>query len=341
MKTRLVALFAAVVVCVVLAGCAWLNPLSHLETGTYLINDNAPVINPDWMDDKTLVGPGSYTEIHLVAAGTGGIKQTYDPADLTVSRMSMMTASPDTSRVVMTAHFKGPDYDDTIGNNDEKDYVDILMYDFDSGELTNLTGSTSEYSGASFLSNTEVVYCEYDFSVTDKATIRIIRHNISTDVATTVLSTTIDAVDRNPTAGETYWWPKVAPGIAKVFVCATDHATAETYFKIFDLETGSELCDGSTVGTYDSISSGDWIDANTVVYAAGSKGNISVYVVDVSTGTGTVEEEFSAADPQISYLYGLNLSPDKTMVASHAAEFDANETFVTNRLFVMRIAAAE
>jgi hypothetical protein len=69
---------------------------------------------------------------------------------------------------------------------------------------------------------------------------------------------------------------------------------------------------------------------------AGSRGDFSLYVIDLTTGNA--QNTISLQNPQISYVLGLDLSPDKTLVASHAQEVTRTGEHVTNRLLVVRIA---
>lgn len=326
MKLRVGLLLAALLCCFALTGC----PLMMLATGDYLIREvTTDLNNPDWLNDSTLIATnGLSSNLVELMAGSGSVRQIIDVGDSTIEKMSMPAVSPDGTKVILSASFAG------------LDKGDILIYDRGTGQLTNLTNNAEPVHahGASWLSNSEVVYAVFDYSVTDQVTNRIIKHNVSTDVTDTVLDETFPSVGRDITDGEAYWWPKVAPGIDKILACRTTIVSSVETLTFMVLSFGGgELFDGTTVDTYATITGGDWIDENTVVFAAGAKGDISVYVVDLTTGNVTAEH--SLANPQISYLYGLNLSPDKTLVASHAAEFNASEEFVANRLVVARIAA--
>jgi hypothetical protein len=336
MKLRVVPLVAILLICGVVLGCDFLNPLKNLATGDFLLSPVDTDINaPDWLEAKRLVGTTGYsTNIIELSAATGAILATHVVDDTTISRMNTIDASPDRSLVVFQVHYKGPTYEVDDG---ELEYSDIIVYNLAADEATTLTDGGSWFNGASFLSNTEVVYIEYDYSAADEVSNRIIKHNLTTDVATVIVEFVIPVVG-GETQGDTYWWSQALPGSTKVLVCASEYATGEVSFAVFDTGTGAKLVDGFAVESYDIISKGDWIDEDTIIIATGS--DATSQLVIINTSTSTVVQEMPIVDPAIHRLYGLHLSPDKTMVASHAQELDANQNHVGNQLIVVRIAAA-
>jgi hypothetical protein len=201
-----------IVVCaVVMVGC----PLMRLETGDYLLIDvDTDVNNPDWLDAKvSLATTGFSPNLVELNAGNGAVRTTIDVGDATIEQMSMPTLSPDGTRVAITASFTGQ----TGGS--------ILIYNLSWGSLTNLTNIADGVGahGASWLSNSEVVYGMFDETVTDELTNRIVRHNVDTGVSTVIYEDTLATYGGVPTSGETLWRPKVAPGIDRVLVCVSDY----------------------------------------------------------------------------------------------------------------------
>lgn len=327
MKLRVVPLVIVLLICVVISGCGFLNPLNRLATGEFVLSDVDSDINaPDWLDGTTLIATtGPSTNLIEVRAATGAIRRTHVIDNANITNMNAISASPDASLVVFSVNYEGADYSD------------ILVHNLATEATTNLTNASGSFHGASFLSNTEVVYFEFDDSVADEMSNRLIKYDLTSDQTTEIFENTYPMVG-DDIQGDTYWWGQASSEADKVLACTTAYPSGEISFAIFSSVTGDRLFDGFEIGSFTTISRGDWIDENTVIIAYGAGAGSSLAVIDISTGT--MVEEFPLVDDRIHRLYGLHVSPDKTMVASHAQELDAEGNHVTNRLIVARIAEA-
>ena len=140
MKLRVVPLVIVLLVCVVISGCDFLNPLNRLATGEFLLSDVDSDINtPDWLDGKTLIATTGYSPNLIELGATGAIRQTHVIGIADITRMNTLSASPDATLVVFRVRYEGLGYDPDNDNYEETDYTDILVYNVASGATTNLT----------------------------------------------------------------------------------------------------------------------------------------------------------------------------------------------------------
>ena len=337
MARRLMLVVLVLIVGVVISSCDFLNPLNGLEVGSFLIADVGSDINaPDWLDNKTLISTTGYSPNLNVLSPNGAIRRTYTMDIADISRMNSLSANADGTLVVFNVRYQGPTYEvDEV----ELDHADIVLYNIETGVATVLTDSAGGYTGASFLSNTEVVYIEYDDSIDTNKRNRLIKHDLTTGVETVIFDHLYH--DGTDNVGDSFWATQGSPDGTKVLLAAYDYLANETSFAVWSATTDEILFDGhANLGAFTSISRGDWVDENTIVIASGLDANSVVSVIDISTATGSVVSEFTAGDPKNHRLFAIGVSPDGTLVSSHTQEVDAAGAHVTNRLFIARIAVA-
>lgn len=326
-KTALGILSAVGILCL-LAGCSTLSVLDRLEQGDFYVREVEHGLNsPDWLDDATFFATfGPSNEFAKITAPFARILKTYKINDSQVRRLFSINLSPDGTLATFGVQYNEPGI------------VDIYVYDLARKEVTNLTNGTGQFHGSSFLSDSEVVYAEFDSSVAGEISNRLIRHNINTSAVRTIVDNTFSTENGEIVSGVTFWSPKVSPGIEKIFAGSSRFPAGDTSFKVLDLNTGAEVFDGFSVGSYERIGGGDWIDENTVVMAAHSERDVSYIIVDLTNGSTQV---FPLQDQRVTRILGVNVSPNKVFVGSVAAEWTESGHFVANYLLMAKIGETE
>ncbi|GEM_PF-5163236 len=316
----------------IFSGCSWFNPLNRIGVGDYLIVDeDTGMNNPVWLGNEKLVA-ASGNDAGLVSvteysASAGTVIKEHNVTVTGTYKAGLISLSPDESTV--TFH--------VVYNNDN---ADIVTMDLAADTVTTITDGNSEYHGSSFLSDTKLVYIEFDTSVSGKVTNRLIIHDLSSGTSTTLTEGTYDW-DGTNALGDAIWWGRALQGSNKVLVCAKDYSAGTESFKVYDTTTGNLIFNGFDYGSWTEVTGGDWVDSNTIIIPAGSIGDYNYYIIDISTSGGTLVRKIVMNDPLISKLWGVKVSPDKTLVVSQYAEHDSSGNWVKNGLVVTRIAEAE
>jgi hypothetical protein len=327
MRRSLVRLLAPLVLIVVglgIGGCAWLNPLNRIAVGEYLILPPT-VDTPDWLDNKTLVGTsGPDLRIHELKASNGRSITCHELTLSDITDTKFIGASPDRSEVALNVL-------SPAGTN----YSNVILLDLETDLVTEITDTiTVHYEAPSFLSASVIVYTGYDDTVMDTITRTLVSYNLSTETETTVVTGTWNTSDPRTD----FYLCKALEGGNMILACAMEYPAELASFLVFNATTGAVEFDGFAFDTWDSVTGCDWLDEDTVIIAAGSRGDFSYYTVDISTPAGEfVGDPIALADPAIDEVWGLNVSPDGTMVASSFATY-AGDVWQSNSLVVTRIA---
>lgn len=331
MFTRLVRCTCVAALCAVVIGCSGLLPLRKATLGEFEVIDLDSDLNtPAWINDNTLISTAGQADyLFRYSAVSGSIAEHYTIDLESISHLNDVDVSPDATAICFAVFYEAAD-----GNDEE--YSDICVYDLDTGELTNLTDGSGSFHGASFLSNSSVVYVEYEELPDGDLTNRVLRHDLSTDETETLYTITFDPDEGNPVGGNV-WWGKASPA-HELFFCHTHGEDGSISFKVLDTETGETVFDGVGVREYEDIKGGDFVDQNTVVISAGTQGSFRFALIDIRDGS--VVDQFPIADDRVDAMWGVNLSPDGSVVASSAQDLDADGEHLTNRLIVCRIANA-
>jgi len=324
MRTRF-ALAGIALITLLLAGCAWLNPLGNLAVGESVIpRADPPPMQPDWLNNERLVSTsGSLEEVYEFKASSGARAETHPYTVTGVTNSFHIGASADGNRVVFCVA-----YDGTVN-------TDVVLYTLSAESTTILATADGFHHSPSFLDANNVIFTEFDYSVANLFTNRVVKYNLDTDATETIIETSGAATDNTP-QDDYFYLSKASPGGTRVLVAAWDQVLARNSFQVYNASTGALVYDGFTFGDYDRVAGADFLDENTVIVCAGGDADYSYYIVD--TSTGTLVNEIALTDTRIMDMYGANVSPDGTMVASHFAEIVGGE-FVRNWLIVTRIAA--
>jgi hypothetical protein len=311
-----------------LGGCT--NPLEKIEVGTYIVIPNFGN-QPDWLDNDTLIGLDGPNLTIVEAKAANGDAISVTPIDASGALNCFhIGVSPDKSQVVYG-----------VGYAEGTDYTDIIVHNLETDVATNVTNGAGNYHGCSFLSNTEIVYFdyEYDSPSAGDVTNRVIKHNLTTDTPETLYEASGVDQGGGEFDGLAFYWGKAGPGIGKIVAPASDSSITGYSFAILDADTGAILFNGFDHGwIWSQVRSADWVDADTVAIGAGSQRNYSYFVIDISETGGEQLAEIEMDDDRFTDLYGVNVSPDGTMIASHFAELDASDDFVGNWNVITRIA---
>lgn len=311
-----------------LASCDLLWQTDLKETGDYLIfTTNSDINEPDWIDNNSFYATTGFTDEFVKVAMSGDIKETISLNNSAIGRINLISVSPDSKNAAVMAEYKASDFDPSNDNFNMLFYKDIYLYNFDTGKPLKITNSDSDFHGPTFYDNNTLIYFEYDRSVTDKVTMRMIKYTLDSAESTTIYENTLDEVDAF-IYGDNYWRPKAKSGIAKVIMASRHLNSTETYgFDIFDLN-GNLIQDGHQIITLAPVNGADWIDENNIALAGSINGQFYIYTVDLLNKTST--RIFTAPD-EVENIYGLNISENGKYLISHVwMKAGGNRVLVVN-----------
>ena len=107
---------------------------------------------------------------------------------------------------------------------------------------------------------------------------------------------------------------------------------------MLDGDTGDVVFNGFDQGwTWGQVLGGDWLDADTVIIAAGDWDDFGYVICDIAAGSEAIVDEIVLDYPPVSVVWEAHVSPDKTMVASHFSKYDSS-TFEYDAAIIARIA---
>jgi hypothetical protein len=305
MKIRVIVVFLFVFF--FFSGCSLLGivdkPYNNPQVN--LLSTSMDINEPEWFDNNTLLATTGFNNKILKLNLKGKTIEEYTVDLENLVRMNLITITPDKSLVAMNVEH---------GLENSK-VQDIFLFDLADKILTPVT-SGGGFHGPSFIDNDNLIFFEYDRSVPEQDTMRILKYTLSTENTTTIYTGVLTKDNSGAYTDDNYWWPKVNPATGDILLCGWSvEASANTYF-IIDSD-GNVINDLSDFVTFNShVRAGDWIDANTIYVSAQNNTSPNHYIIDMQFKTITPVIEVVPAE--VVNIYGANLSPDGSMAASHA-----------------------